>query len=75
MKNWTKRWSAQNGMSKETEKALQNLSRHQSLRKLMADVLCDINVCRLEGWDWKEYPLMIKNFIDGVLNGRNKKFD
>lgn len=51
---------------------LQTLSRCQMLTRLTADVLTDITICKLENWDWKEFPLMIKDFIDGVLSGSEK---
>lgn len=39
----------------ETSRALNDLARHQMIRKLLMDILLDINVCELEGWDWREY--------------------
>ena len=36
--------------------------------KLMADIRADIEVCKLEGIDYKEYLQELKSIIDGFLN-------
>lgn len=35
--------------------ALQKLAREQMKHKLLADILTDVSVCEIEGWDQLEY--------------------
>lgn len=41
-------------------------------RKLLADILVDLTVCELEGWDKLEYLDEIKHLINGFYE-RNKR--
>lgn len=52
---------------KENAFALNRLAREQMKLKLMQDIRIDIEVCRLEGWECKEYLRELKNIIDGFL--------
>lgn len=45
--------------SAEERCALNDLARHQLLSKVLADVLMDMRVCLLEGWDPRELPRML----------------
>lgn len=45
---------------KETEYALQMLARHQMIKKLLSDIMIDIQICDLNGWDKTEYIRMIQ---------------
>ena len=47
--------------------ALNTLAREQMKYKLMADILMDIEVCKLEGIDYKEYLKELKQIIDEFL--------
>ena len=47
--------------------ALNTLAREQMKYKLMADIRSDIEVCKLEGIDYKEYLRELKSIIDGFL--------
>lgn len=47
--------------------ALNTLAREQMKYKLMADIRTDIEVCKLEGIDYKEYLRELKSIIDGFL--------
>ena len=47
--------------------ALNSLAREQMKYKLMADIRADIEVCKLEGIDYKEYLQELKSVIDGFL--------
>lgn len=51
-------------MNVETARAFNNLARHQMIKKIYSDILCDMTVCEIEGWDRLEY---IKQLQD-VLN-------
>ena len=57
-------------MDRETRKALNELARHKMKHRLLADVLFDMNVCKLEGWDYKQYVQELKNELDAIV----KKF-
>ena len=50
--------------TEETRKALQTAARHQFIKKLYAEILMDIGVCEIEGWDKTEYI----NMLYDVLN-------
>lgn len=50
-----------------TELVMNELARKQMIRRLLADILIDINVCKLEGWDYKEYINEIKFEIDRLV--------
>ena len=47
--------------------ALNTLAREQMKYKLMADIRTDIEVCKLEGIDYKEYLRELKQIIDEFL--------
>ena len=47
--------------------ALNILAREQMKYKLMADIRTDIEVCKLEGIDYKEYLKELKQIIDEFL--------
>lgn len=51
----------------EKRKALNRLAREQMKLKLMQDIMFDINVCRMDGFDYKEYLCELKEIIDGFI--------
>lgn len=52
----------------EVPEALNKLAREQMKRKLLADILQDITVCSIEGWDYRGYIedliSMLRRLID-----------
>ena len=56
------------GDPKEVGVALNRLAREQLKLKLMLDIRMDIEVCKLEGIDYKEYLLELKSIIDGFID-------
>ena len=44
-------------------KAVQDLARHHMIEKLLADILEDMTICGLEGWDIWEYPRLLRDAI------------
>lgn len=52
---------------KETAKALNDLARHELYLRILQDIRADIEVCKLEGWDYKAHLLNLKKMIDGFL--------
>lgn len=51
-------------------KTLNKLAREQMKLKLMADIRADIEVCKLENIDYREYLKELKSVIDGFLKER-----
>ena len=50
--------------------AINHLAREQMKLKLMQDIRFDIEVCRIEGWEYKQYLQELKGIIDGFLRVR-----
>lgn len=55
-------------LSAEERKILNDLARESLMLKILAEVNFDMNVCRLEGWDYRELPLKIKKEMDGIIH-------
>ena len=51
----------------EISLALNILSREKMKHNLLKDIRVDIEVCKLEGWDYKEYLLELKEIIDSFI--------
>lgn len=34
---------------------IQVLAREEQIKKLLGDILMDITICKLEGWDWQGF--------------------
>lgn len=58
--------------SSETRLKMQELARHQMITKLYADILMDINICDIEGWDKMEYINELRELLNS-LGGKNGK--
>lgn len=48
----------------DSPKKLNELARHQMIVKLYADILRDMQVCEIEGWDRLEYIRMLQERLD-----------
>ena len=48
----------------DTRIALNVLARHQTIYNLYRDILIDMMVCEIEGWDKKEYLNQLKSVIE-----------
>lgn len=59
--------SSSHPIDEKTRKALQNLARHQMKRRLLADIAVDLQVCKLEGWNYKEFLIDLKSEIERIL--------
>ena len=46
---------------------LNKLAREQMKEKLLHDILIDINICRLEGWEYKSYLIELRNMLDSFI--------
>lgn len=51
-------------MEQSVSKPLNDLARHQTIVRLLADIAVDLQVCELEGWDKGEYIAMLHQEID-----------
>ena len=43
----------------ETRKMINDLARHQFVRKMYGEILMDMQVCEIEGWDKMEFINML----------------
>ena len=50
--------------TKECARALNDLARHQQIVKLEQDILMDMRICEIEGWDRMEYIGMLQELIN-----------
>lgn len=55
----------------EAPRKLQELARHQVITKLYADILVDMQVCEIEGWDKMEFIRQLQTAINSL--GRKVK--
>ena len=53
--------------NKENSIALNRLAREQMKLNLLKDIRIDIEICKLEGLNYKEYLEELKSIIDGFL--------
>lgn len=62
--------------SSKTRRKMQELARHQMITKLYADILMDINICDIEGWDKMEYINEFRELLNslGGIHETNKRF-
>ena len=47
----------------ENRKKIQDACRHAFVKKMYAELLTDMEICKLEGWDILEFPRMLKQAI------------
>ena len=50
----------------DTPRKLQELARHEMIVRLYKDILMDMKVCEVEGWDRMEFIEMIRDAINGL---------
>lgn len=58
-----------------TAKALNRLARHQMIERLYSDILMDMKVCEIEGWDMLEYLDELRDMLNtlGRAAGKDNK--
>lgn len=63
-------------MSDES-RSLNTLAREAMIHRLLADIRVDLEVCKIEGWNPKEYIDRLKREIDAIYNKfeKNKQLD
>lgn len=52
------------GLSKAERYQFNMLARHQTIERLQKDILFDICVCQIEGWNPREYIRMIRDMLE-----------
>ena len=53
-------------LSDEDRKSVNCLARKKFEEKMLNDILVDLMVCEIEGWDKTEYIKELKNLINGI---------
>ena len=52
------------GLSKAERYQFNMLVRHQTIERLQKDILFDVRVCQIEGWNPREYIRMIRDMLE-----------
>lgn len=52
------------GLSKAERYQFNMLVRHQTIERIQKDILFDIRVCQIEGWNPREYIRMIRDMLE-----------
>ena len=55
--------------------SLNRLAREQMKLKLMQDIMRDMMVCEMEGWNKMEYLNELKELIDGFVEKKGEQTD
>lgn len=58
---------------KEWAWKMQCLAREQTITSLLRDIVFDFQVCKIEGYDCKEYVTRLKTEIDNIYKQLTKK--
>ena len=48
-------------------KKLQECCRHDFIKRMFCELLADLSICQLEGWDIYEFPRMIRREVERCL--------
>ena len=59
-------------IGEEAPRKLQELARHQLIVKLYADILVDMQICEIEGWDKLELVRMLQDLLNGLGNSNGQ---
>ncbi len=54
---------------------LQELARHEMITKLYADILLDMQVCEIEGWDRMEFVRQLQDLLNSLTNNKRNRRD
>ena len=57
----------------EARQMLNRVAREQMKERLMRDILVDMTVCELEGWNRMEYLDELKDMIDGLRGQKGER--
>ena len=50
------------------EKSLNQLAREQMKKKLLTDIMIDLTICQIEGWDVTEYIEDLHSELERIKN-------
>lgn len=75
MSKQMKDWKLRENASLEERKALNTYCREIMKTKLLHDILMDINICKIEGWSYKEYVLELIDMLHDILRGKYDEAD
>lgn len=53
-------------IGEEAPRKMQELARHQMIVKLYKDILMDMQICEIEGWDKMEYINQIREALNFI---------
>lgn len=56
---------------KETARKLNQLAREQIKIKILADINIDLQICKIEWWDLKEYIKELSNMLNIIIIENN----
>ena len=54
--------------TKETRYLFQIYARECFIEKLLQDILTDMKICEIEGWDKTEYIRRLRDVLNGVIH-------
>ena len=55
-------------VDEKTRRRLNQLAREELKQKLLQDILFDIQVCKVENWEYKEYLYELRELIESIIN-------
>ena len=55
-------------VDEKTRRRLNQLAREELKQKLLQDILFDIQVCKMENWEYKEYLYELRELIESIIN-------
>ena len=58
--------------TQETRYAANQLARKQAIIRLEADILMDMQICEIEGWDKLEYIRQLQELLNSLTARRTK---
>ena len=56
--------------NEEQARVLNQLAREQMIERILADIVMDLHICAIEGWDHLEYLNRLKHEINTLGKGR-----
>lgn len=58
--------------TQESRKALQEAARHQFILKMYQEIMFDMKVCEIEGWDKMEFIRMLAAVLNQFIKNRKR---
>lgn len=60
-------------LDNETRRAMQRVAREEMKLRIYADILVDMKVCDIEGWDKMEYIIELQDMLNTLTKEQNEK--